>query len=47
MENELLVKLADRSLTKDGLHQRVEQNFGLLPVLLEGVCSAKAAVRYC
>lgn len=46
MENELLVKLADRSLTKDGLHRRVEQDFGLLPVLLEGVCSAKAAVRY-
>lgn len=46
MENELLVKLADKSLTKDGLHQRVEQDFGLLPVLLEGICSPKATVRY-
>ena len=46
MSNELLVKLADKSLTKDGLRQRVEQDFGLLPVLLEGTCSPKAAVRY-
>jgi len=46
MGNELLVKLADKTLTKDGLRQRVEQDFGLLPVLLEGTCSPKAAVRY-
>jgi hypothetical protein len=46
MGDELLVKLADKTLTKDGLRQRVEQDFGLLPVLLEGTCSSKAAVRY-
>jgi hypothetical protein len=46
MDNELLVKLADKTLTKDELRQRVKQNFGLLPVLLQGVCSPKAAVRY-
>jgi hypothetical protein len=46
MADELLVKLADKSLTKDGLRRLVEQDFGLLPVLLEGTCSAKAAVRY-
>ena len=46
MGNELLVKLADKSLTKDGLRQRVEQDFGLVPVLVEGTGSAKAAVRY-
>jgi hypothetical protein len=46
MSDELLVKLADKSLTKDGLRQRVKQDFGLLPVLLEGTCSPKAAVRY-
>jgi len=46
MENELLVKLADKTLTKDGLRQLVEQDFGLVPVLLQGTCSQKAAVRY-
>jgi hypothetical protein len=46
MDNELLVKLADKKLTKDGLRQRVEQDFGLLPMLLQGTCSPKAAVRY-
>ncbi len=46
MDNELLVKLADKSLSKDGLRQRVEQDFGLVPVLVEGTCSPKAAVRY-
>jgi hypothetical protein len=46
MVEQLLAKLADKSLTKDGLRRRVEQDFGLLPVLLEGTCSAKAAVRY-
>lgn len=46
MVNELFVKLVDKSLTKDGLRRRVEQDFGLVPVLLEGTGSAKAAVRY-
>ena len=46
MVEQLLAKLADKSLTKDGLRRRVEQDFGLLPVLLEGTGSAKAAVRY-
>jgi hypothetical protein len=46
VENELLVKVADKALTKEGLRQRIEENFGLLPVLLEGVCSPKAVVRY-
>ena len=46
MADDLLVKLADKSLTKEGLRRRVEQDFGLLPVLLEGTGSAKAAVRY-
>jgi len=46
MDSELLVKLAEKTLTKDGLRQRVKQDFGLLPVLIEGTCSAKVAVRY-
>ena len=46
MSDELLMKLADRSLTKDDLCQRVKQDFGLIPVLLEGTHSSKAVVRY-
>ena len=46
MENELLIKLANKTLTKEGLRQKVKQNFDLLPVLLKGTCSSKAAVRY-
>jgi len=46
MSNELLIKLADKSLTKDDLRQRVKQDFSLVPVLLEGTHSPKAVVRY-
>jgi hypothetical protein len=46
MENELLMKLADKMLSKEGLREKVKQNFDLLPVLLQGTCSPKAAVRY-
>ena len=46
MENELLRKVADKTLTKDDLRRKVEQDFGLLPVLLEGTRSPKAAIRY-
>jgi hypothetical protein len=40
------MKVADKTLTKEELRRKVEQDFGLLPVLLEGTCSPKAAVRY-
>lgn len=46
MGNDLFVELADKTLTKDGLRRRVERDFGLLPALLEGTGSPKAAVRY-
>ena len=46
MENDLLKKLADKTMTKDELRRKVEKDFGLLPVLLEGVSSPKAAIRY-
>ena len=44
--NELLAKIADKSLTKPALYQKVEKNFGLVPLLLEGAASPKATVRY-
>lgn len=36
----------DKSVTKEELLKKVKQNFGLIPLLLEGVDSPKAAVRY-
>lgn len=46
MENELLRKLADKTLAKDELRKKVEHDFSLLPTLLSGVSSTKAAIRY-
>ena len=46
MENELLKKVADKTLTKEELRQRVKQDFDLLPMLLKGLYSPKATVRY-
>jgi hypothetical protein len=44
--NELLQKLESKSLTKKELLQNVKQNFDLLPLILDGVFSSKAAIRY-
>jgi hypothetical protein len=46
MESELLQKLANKSITKEMLLQKVKQNFSMLPEVLNGVSSPKAAIRY-
>jgi len=46
MGSELLRKLASRSLTKEGLLQKVRENPGLIPEVLNGLSSSKASVRY-
>jgi len=46
MESEVLQKLVARTLTKDALRRKVERNFSLLPTLLTGLSSPKAAIRY-
>ena len=46
MENSLLARVADKTLTKEELRQKVEQNFNLLVALLKGTGSPKAVVRY-
>ena len=46
MESELLQKLANKSMTKETLLQKVKQNFNMLPEVLNGVSSSKAAIRY-
>jgi hypothetical protein len=42
----LLQKLSDKTLTKEELLKRVERNLDLIPILLEGVSSEKATIRY-
>jgi hypothetical protein len=46
MENELLQKLADKSLTKEELYQKVTQNYNLISTVLNGTFSSKASIRY-
>lgn len=46
MENELLEKVANKTLTKEELDQKVKQDFDLLPIVLTGLHSPKAIVRY-
>lgn len=46
MENELLQRLVDRSLTKEDLLQKVKLDGSLLPTVLKGVSSSQTAIRY-
>ena len=46
MGNSLLEQLADKSITKDKLKEKVKTNFNLLPELISGMSSDKAAIRY-
>ena len=45
-ENELLRRLAEKSLTTKELFGIVEGDFNLLPTIIGGISSQKAAVRY-
>ncbi len=46
MGNELLDKLAEKTLTKDELFNKIKNNYNLLPVIIDGMNSSKAAIRY-
>ncbi len=46
MEYKLLQEIASKSITKQDLLKRVEKDISLLPVVLDGVSSPKAAARY-
>jgi hypothetical protein len=46
MENELLQRLVDKSMKTKKLLQNVKLDFNLLPTVLKGVSSSKAAIRY-
>ena len=42
----LIDKLANKSLTKEQLFEKVKNNHDLLPEVIEGMTSSKAAIRY-
>jgi len=46
MESELLQNLKNKSITKEELLQKVKQDFGILPEVLNGVASSVPAIRY-
>ena len=46
MESDLLRKLAEKAITKEQLLKIVESDFTLLPQVIGGVSSSKAAIRY-
>ena len=46
METEVLQQLADKSMTREELLQKVKQDFDMLPHIINGVSSSKAAIRY-
>ena len=46
MENEIFQKILDKTMTKEGLPQKVIGDFNLIPKLLKGVSSPKATIRY-
>ena len=46
MNSDILEKLSNKSVTKKKLLEGVKQDFRLLPEILKGVSSSKAAIRY-
>ena len=46
MDSDLLQRLAEKSITKEELCKAVECDFKLLPLVITGVASSKARVRY-
>lgn len=46
MESRLLQRLVNKSITREELVQKVKQDFDILPEVLSGISSSKAATRY-
>ncbi len=46
MDHALMERLEDKSMTREDLRQKVTQRFELLPEVVAGVFSPKAAIRY-
>ena len=46
MSNNLLEQLAEKTLTKDELLEKIKQDTNLIPEVINGMNSSKAAIRY-
>lgn len=46
MDQDLLQKLGKKEITKQQLFEAVESDFDLVPIVIEGVSSSKASIRY-
>ena len=46
MDQDLLQKLGKREITKQQLFEAVESDFDLVPIVIEGVSSSKASIKY-
>ena len=46
VKNNLLQSLEDKSITKKDLLRIIENDFSVLPTIIDGVSSSKAAIRY-
>lgn len=46
MESDWLLKLGDKSITKEQLFKKVKQNYDLIPELVSGISSSKPTIRY-
>ena len=44
--NQLLNQIADKTLKKDELYKKVEHDFSLVPVLIDGISSPRPTVKY-
>lgn len=44
--NQLLNQIVDKTLTKDELYKKVEKDFSLVPVLIDGISSPRPTVKY-
>ena len=46
MRNNFLEQLANKSITPEKLKEKVKTNFDLIPDIINGMSSTKAAIRY-
>ena len=44
--NQLLKQIADKTLKKGELYKKVENDFSLVPVLIDGISSPRPTVKY-
>jgi hypothetical protein len=46
MTNEILEKLSNKSITKEEIAEKIQENKNLIPEIIRGISSTKASIRY-